>query len=131
MERVTEIQVRQGEDLNTRLLKVLKQLNYPNDLGNDPRYGQLTELQLIRNAIEHPDQTTIYNHEEANWDKVPLAWVVSGKAIRAYAAARSLVNEVIQFWSDKKEEFERPGTLNVQRGIRSLHPVKKTPPTKR
>lgn len=60
------------------------------------------------------------------WDEVPLAWVVSGKYKDAYVKARDFFEEIFDIWESKKGDYDRPGTvINVKRGIRSLHQVKK------
>lgn len=125
IELAAKIQPHAGDNLNTRLGNALKATGFAGDLGKDERYGQFAELQRVRDAIEHPAETNVYNPDQARWDEVPLAWIASGKALRAFELTRDLIAEIERHYADLRKKSARPGTLEVERGLRALHPFKK------
>ena len=114
------------DNLNTRLGVALGTIDYKG-LGTDPRYGRFAELQEVRDALEHPEEATVYNSTEGDWDRVPIAWITSGKALTALDMSFSLFGDIVKAWSEyTKAHASGPGTLTgVTRGIRSLHAAKK------
>ena len=127
IEVAAKIKPKPSDNLNDRLVRALRATGFTADLGKDPRYGQFAELQRVRDAIEHPQEDNIYNGEDIHWDDVPLAWIASGKALRAYSDARSLLEEIVAHWAEARKQYARPGDLQVQRGMKSQHAVKKPP----
>ncbi len=116
------------ENLNTRLGTVLRAIEYMG-LGVDPRYGRFGELQEVRDAVEHPEKETVYNSTGGEWDRVPLAWIASGKALSAIEASLALIADIAKAWDAfQSAHASGPGTLTgVTRGIRSLESAKKAP----
>ena len=90
---------------------------------NSPGYSMLfQELEQIRHAINHPKNENIYNSGKNSWDKVPLAWGVSGKAFKFFDESTKLFNEMYKAWQSVKSIYSKPGNLTgLQRGIKSLH----------
>lgn len=127
LELTAKVASHPGDNLNTRLVSVLKATGYARDLGVDDRYGQFGELQRVRDAIEHPAERNVYNPIGGEWDAVPLAWIASGKALHAFAMTRDLIGEIERHYAQLRERTARPGSFDVQRGMRSLHQVKKPP----
>ena len=109
-----------------RLNYVLKNIINRKDFINSSGYSKFAEIETKRHAFNHPTTRRIYNGNLGQWDEVPLAWIISGKYKEAYEEARKLFEELNKIWEVEKEKYKKPGTLiNVQRGIKSLHPVKK------
>jgi hypothetical protein len=118
---------KQANDWKTmiRLNHVLKKVLNRNDLISSSGYAKFVEIKIVRHAFNHPTTRRVYNGNVGQWDEVPLAWIISGKYKKAYKESRKLFEELNKIWEVEKEKYKRPGTLNVQRGIKSLHPVKK------
>ena len=93
------------------------------ELVNSSGYSMLfQELEQTRHAINHPKNENIYNCGKNTWDKVPLAWGMSGKALKFFEESAKLFNETYKAWNAIEQTYSKPGTLTgVQRGIKSLH----------
>lgn len=100
------------------------------ELVNSTGYSMLfQELEQTRHAINHPKNENIYNCGKNSWDKVPLAWGLSGKSLKFFEESAKLFNQTYKAWKAIEQNYSKPGTLTgVQRGIKSLHQsfVKKT-----
>lgn len=95
------------------------------DITDRVAYDKFIEMESLRHAVMHPKQETVYNAKEGEWDKVPLAWFVSGKWKEAYTKWEELLEELIANWEKIRQKYKKPGTLTgVKRGIRSEEPVK-------
>ncbi len=107
------------EKLRHIIVSILKEPNLVNSTG----YSMLfQELEQIRHAINHPKNENIYNCGENTWDKVPLAWGVSGKSLKFFEESAKLFNEIYKSWQKIEPNYSKQGTLTgVQRGIKSLH----------
>lgn len=104
---------------------VIKKVFEKEDILRTKGYAGLVEIEQRRHAFNHPTSRRVYNGNLGDWDEVPLAWVISGKYKDTYLGARKLFEELYDIWSTEKMKYDRPGTLTVQRGIKSLHSVKK------
>ena len=107
------------EKLRHVLVEVIKKPHLVNSLG----YSMLfQELEQTRHAINHPKNENIYNCGQNTWDKVPLAWGISGKCLKFFEESVKLFNEIYKEWLKIEPNYSKPGTLTgVQRGIKSLH----------
>lgn len=98
------------------------------DPAQDARWPLLGELVGIRHRIEHPAQDTIYS--VAAWDRVPLAWALTSRALECFDAFDGLFCDFADAWEAHRATLARPGVLEgVQRGLRSRRPAKKPPPS--
>lgn len=94
--------------------------------ASHPGYAGFVEVAKIRDALEHPKPGNTYNGADGEWDRVPLAWMLSDRPFPAYRRFRSLVDDLAGEWEEAKERFARPGTLTVsKRGVRSELQAKK------
>lgn len=126
--RSTEADKKKFADLELKELKektkhiLIEIINKPS-LVNSPGYSMLfQELEQIRHAINHPKNENIYNSGKNSWDKVPLAWGISGKAFKFFDESAKLFNEMYKAWQSVEPIYSKPGNLTgVQRGIKSLH----------
>jgi hypothetical protein len=113
-------------ELSQRLVKTLTKVGFDN-IVKQAGWQSFIELHKYRDALMHPGETNVYGMDDGAWAQVPLAWFASGRAIQASAAALTLIDELATFWESTRKEYDRPATLTVKRGMRSLHQVKKSP----
>jgi hypothetical protein len=93
------------------------------------RRGWSTVGELIgtRHRVEHPTQDTVYSLK--SWDHVPLAWALTKRALDSFDAFDEMFGAVADAWEGRKEDFAKPGTLNIEeRGLRGKTSAKKPPP---
>lgn len=91
-----------------------------------PGWDGFVEIARIRDAIEHPKPGNTYNALDGQWDRVPLAWMLSERPLAAYGRFGSLVEWLAGEWETTRERLKKPGTLTVsKRGLRSELPAKK------
>jgi hypothetical protein len=84
------------------------------------------EILKIRDAIEHPKPGNTYNARDGEWDRVPLAWMLSERPFAAYAGFSAVIDAMATEWEAGAEARKKPGTLTVsKRGLRSDLPAKK------
>jgi hypothetical protein len=80
-----------------------------------------------RHRVEHPTQDTVYSLE--SWDRVPLAWALTKRALDSFDAFDEMFCDVADAWEERKEAFAKPGTLDIEsRGLRGKRSAKKPPP---
>lgn len=96
-----------------------------NDHQTDPGYQGLVEILKIRDAIEHPKESNVFQGGDL-WDEVPLAWMLSERGLQAYerySSWRELLVTNLEAYI--KALPPRTITLTVERGIESkLHSKK-------
>ncbi|MEM2121945.1 MAG: hypothetical protein QXU20_04795 [Candidatus Woesearchaeota archaeon] len=111
------------KELKEKLKHILTEIIKKPELVNSSGYSMLfQELEQTRHAINHPKNENIYNCEKNAWDKVPLAWGMSGKALKFFEESTKLFNEMYKSWKTIEKKYSKPGILiGVQRGIKSLH----------
>jgi|GEM_PF-1763027 len=89
-------------------------------------YTGLVEIEQKRHAFNHPNARRICNANKGEWDEVPLAWIISGKYRDPYIKTMALFEKLCTFWEKEEKKYNRPGKLiSVQRGMKSLHQIKK------
>ncbi len=108
-----------------RVNHVIKRVLEKTELFHTKEYAGLVDIEQRRHAYNHPTSRRVYNGEVGTWDEVPLAWIISGKYKNSYLEAIKLFNELHELWEVEKKKYDRPGIITGQRGIRSLHQVKK------
>jgi len=94
---------------------------------NQPCYEGLSEIVRVRDAIEHPDATNVYQSDGTTWDKVPLAWILSDRSTKAYVRYREWIDVIAADWKAWQESQSQPTTLTTQRGMKSRYSAKKPP----
>lgn len=109
-------------ELKDKVRHILKNIIKRPDLVNSKGYSMLfQELEQIRHSINHPTNDSVYNAGKNTWDKVPLAWAISGKAIKYFDEMTMLFNAMYKEWNKVQPQYSKPVTLTgVQRGIESL-----------
>lgn len=113
----------------TRVLDEIRQATEA--AGIDCRVGSqgyegLSEIVRVRDAIEHPDAANVYQGDDSSWDKVPLAWLLSDRSIKAYLGYREWLDPVVSDWQSwLANRPQQPTTWNVVRGAGSRYPAKK------
>lgn len=95
-----------------------------NNHSDHPGYQGFTELLQIRDAIEHPRASNIYGVGN-DWDKVPLAWMLSERGLQAYERFRTWFDLLVTDWESYCTAHPQPTTLSIERGIESTLPSKK------
>jgi len=80
------------------------------------------ELEQARHALNHPKNDNTYNCGDTTWDKVPLAWGVSGKSLKFFEHSVDLLNSIYKDWIEIEPQYAKPGTLTgLKRGVKSMH----------
>ena len=110
-------------ELKEKLKHVLVKIINKPEMVKSVGYSMLfQELEQMRHSINHPKNENIYNCGKNTWDKVPLAWGVSGKALKFFDELAILFNSTCKAWQAIEPNYSKPGTLTeVQRGVKSLH----------
>lgn len=124
----TEIDKQHFEHLQSLELKdklkfiIINIINKP-ELIESRGYSMLfSELEQARHSLNHPKNDNTYNCGDTTWDKVPLAWGVSGKSIKFFDSSARLFNGLYEGWELVEPKYRKPGVLTgVKRGIKSLH----------
>ncbi|MDP1851485.1 MAG: hypothetical protein Q8K48_03610 [Candidatus Planktophila sp.] len=117
-------------EVATERLRKATELIGLNNHQSDAGYQGLTEMLRVRNAIEHPKGSTIYQGDPGRWDEVPLAWMISDRGLKAYERYSSWFVLLAADWSGYCEAH--PMSLNLDglvRGVESIVSSKK--PTKK
>jgi hypothetical protein len=91
-----------------------------------PGYVGFIQIWKMRDAVEHPNSRNTYAGELGEWDRVPLAWLLSDKAIFAYQNYRSWLEELAVQWEGRKAQYSKETEFKIVRGIVSGHPSKKS-----
>jgi hypothetical protein len=88
--------------------------------ADQPGWAGFVEIVKVRDAVEHPKPGNTYNGQDGQWDRVPLAWMLSERPLAAYGRFGSLVDWLAGEWETTRERLKKPGTLTAsQRGLRS------------
>jgi hypothetical protein len=87
-----------------------------------PGYDDFGEIVRVRDAIEHPDQSNVY--QDRAWEQVPLAWLLSHHSLKGFVGFREWLDEIAGDWASLLAT-EPGATLTVERGMRSRHSAKK------
>jgi hypothetical protein len=96
----------------------------------EQNYQGFVEILRIRDAVEHPQANNIYQVDGSRWDEVPLAWMLSERALLAYERFEQWMELLTTDWENYlKSHPDPPRTLTVERGLESLLQVKKPPHT--
>jgi hypothetical protein len=90
-----------------------------------PGYVGFVQIWKMRDAVEHSTSRNTYAGELGGWDRVPLAWLLSDKAIFAYQDYRRWFERLAIQWDIKKAKYSQATTFEVVRGIVSEYPSKK------
>lgn len=125
IERTVQVQL-QETTLDGRLREALKAAGMVPPAQRSG-HAKLVELEGIRDAIEHPKADNVYNGSPGQWDRVPLAWLLSERGLIAYTGYAIFLKSIVDDWEVRKKEFDRPGEVTVQRGIHSQLQYKKPP----
>jgi hypothetical protein len=125
IERTTQRLI-SGTTVNDRLREAVAAAGLDLDL-TDPGYAALVEMQLPRDAIEHPKENNVYAGLPGEWDKVPLAWLLSDRSVRAFDRYNEWFESLAQAWEAKRDSYTQPADLQVERGLGSRYPFKKPP----
>jgi hypothetical protein len=108
-----------------RLKEATAKLNL-NHYAQNPSYQGLAELLPIRDALEHPKPENVYQSDENNWDKVPLAWFISDRGIEAHSRFSEWFGLVADDWLQYLEARNDPHQeLAITRGMKSMLSAKK------
>jgi hypothetical protein len=89
------------------------------DATEHPRYWALAEITRVRHAVEHPQRDTSYSGENGDWDRVPLAWLISNRGVATLKAFL----DWFEFLADRLLEFEmvRPTqSMMLNLGMRGM-----------
>lgn len=119
---------RSDSTIQNRLKIALAGASIPRDVES-AGYSALGEILERRDALEHPRAETVYDGHDDLWHRVPLAWGFSDRSVKAFDAFDAWFDGVARAWEERRAELERPGMLEVTRGIRSDRPSKKPPKT--
>jgi hypothetical protein len=96
--------------------------------NSDPDYAGLSEINGIRDALEHPQGSNTYNGDLNGWDKVPLAWMLSNRSLDAWRRFDRWVTGIAVDWEAYQPKLATgPVVFTVRRGIESQLQVKKPP----
>lgn len=120
-----------GDGILNRLDRLIAEANLNIDKAGEP-YQALVSINEQRRRIEHPTPRTLQPsaNERTAWDQAPQAWFASDKPLNVFPAALGflhLLASEMQVWLDATRS-ERPTTLSVDRGLKSLRPAKKPKP---
>ncbi|MFA5774689.1 MAG: hypothetical protein WC864_04840 [Ilumatobacteraceae bacterium] len=95
-----------------------------NDYSGHPSYEGFTELLQIRHAIEHPKASNVFRVGN-DWDKMPLAWMLSERGLQAYERFRTWFDLLVTDWENYCTANAQPASFDLERGIESTMPSKK------
>lgn len=101
------------------------------DHSTDEGYQGFVELLSFRDAIEHPTQARVFTGSPSEWDKVPLAWLISDRGLKAFERHTSWMHLLTDDWDAYLRANARPITLHIgARGLKSTLSAKKPPKRK-
>lgn len=110
------------EKLN-RFLNLVSKADLVSSLG----YSKFCDIEKQRHGFNHLTLERFYNAKDHSWDEVPLAWIISGRYKEAYQGSMKLLSELRAVWDEERKKHDKPVVLTgVKRGIKSLHPAKKS-----
>lgn len=90
-------------------------------------HAKFVELEAIRDAIEHPKMENVYNGQPGQWDRVPLAWILSERGLAAFQGWDLFLGSIADDWEECRNQFAGPAELTVERGVHSQLQFKKPP----
>jgi hypothetical protein len=110
-------------ELKEKLKHIITNIIKKPDLVSSRGYSMLfQELEQARHSINHPRNENTYNCGDTTWDKVPLAWGVSGKSLKFFEHSAKLFNNLYSDWKTVEPQYAKPGVLTgLKRGVKSLH----------
>lgn len=110
-------------ELKEKLKHIITEILKKPELVTSNGYSMLfQELEQIRHSLNHPKNDNTYNCGENTWDKVPLAWGVSGKSLKFFEQTANLLDNIYKEWTKIESQYSKPGKLiGVKRGIKSVH----------
>jgi len=108
----------ENEKLEEKLKHIIKNILGIDELLRLPGYGMLfSDLEKVRHALNHPRGTNIYSTDESEWDKVPIAWFVSGKHLNAF-------HYIVEFHKRLTQELEKHARSLISPGtITNISPI--------
>ena len=93
------------------------------DPADQRTWSLVGELVSMRHRIEHPSQETIYSVKD--WDRVPLAWCLTRRALDCFDAFDASFSESADAWEQRRVALSKPGTFEIaERGLRGRRPPK-------
>ncbi len=63
-----------------------------------PGYHAVGEMVAVRHAIDHPNDLNVYRAGDADWDQVPLAWILSDRSTKAFRAYAQWFELIVADW---------------------------------
>ncbi len=111
----------EDRELKEKLKHITEIIGKP-ELLQHKGYGILfSDWEKMRHAINHPKFSNIYSADKADWDNVPIAWMVSGKHLDAFSDITFFFGELLSGWK-VLERPNKPGTLtNIEPVISGVH----------
>lgn len=97
------------------------------DPAKDERWALVGELAAVRDRVEHPTQASLYSVD--SWDRVPLAWCLTKRALICFDAFDGLFCDAASSWESKLKLISTElTTVDVlQRGLRSRRSPARAP----
>lgn len=117
----------QDSKLDGRLREALEQLGVTAG-SSRTGYDKFIEIEAIRDALEHPKAENVYNGQPGQWDRVPMAWFLSDRSLKAFEGYSALFKSIVDDW--QKVQQQRAGgpiSLEAERGVYSQLQYKKPP----
>lgn len=101
------------------------------DHSTEDGYQGFVELLGIRDAIEHPTLARVFTGHPSEWDKVPLAWLISDRGLKAFERFAYWFQSLTDDWHAYRQANSQPAQIPIlKRGVKSIGPVKKPPKRK-
>ena len=120
----------EAQTLKEKLARIFKEVIKDESMADHQGYIDLVGVwNDMRSALHHPKRKNTINGDPVDWDKVPFAWLIAGKHIKPYREILSFKEELISALKKEGCFDATPGTLNVRRGIKFEHDIKKPPKT--
>lgn len=110
-------------ELKEKLRFIIVEILKKPELVTSKGYSMLfVELEQTRHALNHPKNDNTYNCGDMTWDKVPVAWGISGKSLKFFESSADLFNSIYKEWIAIEAQYTKPGVLTgMKRGLRSMH----------
>ena len=112
----------EDKELKEKLKHIITEILDKPELLRHKGYGILfSDWEKMRHSITHPKFSNIYSADKADWDNVPIAWMVSGKHIQAFSDITFFFGELLGNWKTL-ERPNKPGTLtNIEPVVSGVH----------
>lgn len=91
-------------------------------------YDGFNEILQVREAIEHPKPEHAYAPAEENWERVPMAWMLSERPLVAYDKYirwRAVLETARTRHADEHRKAGGTLTLQVERGVKSTRQARR------